>query len=68
MADSTASSVPLVFSSQFLDDGEQDSSLGLIILNRPLPWVTSTLWRRGAPLQSSPPALPCRHCHSPASS
>ncbi len=37
-----------VFTSDFLQPGGQDSSLGLIILNRPLPRVTAHLWLRGA--------------------
>lgn len=59
MASSHASTPPSVFNSSFMEFGgeqqlpqQQDASLGLIILNRPLPHVTAHLWQRGAPCQT----------------
>ena len=47
MANSTLSSDPVLYNSDFLRPGERDGSLGLILLSRPLPRVTLHLWHRG---------------------
>ncbi|GAB4821730.1 hypothetical protein N2152v2_008776 [Parachlorella kessleri] len=48
MASSTPRSDPVLYNSDFLRPGDRDSSLGLILLNRPLPLVTLHLWQRAA--------------------